>query len=82
MCHMGTGIVPFFSILLALSCGLNNFVQEELFILTIFISWGNLGQNPEIPLEPPQYCQYSLALYLNVFFYIVAGISTLNFKFV
>ena len=29
--------VQFFSVLIALSCGVNNFVQEDLFILTIFI---------------------------------------------
>ena len=36
MCRMGTGKVSFFSVLLVLSCGVNNFVQEELFILTTF----------------------------------------------
>ena len=40
-----------------------------------------LGKNPETVLEPPQYCQYLLALYLNVL-YIIAGISTPNFALV
>ena len=33
---MTTEKVSFFLVLLALSCGTNNFGQEELFILTIF----------------------------------------------
>ena len=67
-----------FKSLIALSYGVNHFVQEELFILTIFTFIGEtVGKNPETPLEPPKYCQYPLALYLNVF-YIVAGISTPN----
>ena len=36
-----------------------------------------LGKNPETPLEPPQYCQYPLTLYVHVF-YIIGGISTPN----
>ena len=44
------------SFLLALSCGVNNFVQEELFILTNFPLMRNLKQNPETPLKPPRYC--------------------------
>ena len=34
----GTGKVSFFSVLIALACGVDNFVQEELFILTTFSS--------------------------------------------
>ena len=56
--------------------------QEELFILTIFTLKGNLRQKSRPPPpEPPQYCQYRLVLYLNVF-YIVTGISTPNFEVV
>ena len=39
MTHVSPGdgkSVIFFSVLIALSCGVNNFVQEELFILKIF----------------------------------------------
>ena len=32
----GKGKMSFFSVLMALSCGVNNFVQEGLFILMIF----------------------------------------------
>ena len=39
------------------------------------------GKNSETPLEPPEYFQYSLTLYLNVF-YIIAGINTPNFTLV
>ena len=35
--------------LLALLCGMNNFVQEELFILTIFTLQGNLRQKCKNP---------------------------------
>ena len=79
MCRLGTGKVPSFSVLIAFSSGVNTFVQEQLFILTIFTF--TLGKTPETPLESPQYCQYPLALYLNVF-YIVAGISIPNFALV
>ena len=41
--------MSFFSVLLALSCGVNRFVQEELFILTIFPSKGNLRQKSRNP---------------------------------
>ena len=81
MCRLGTGKVSRFSVLIALSCGVNNFVQEELFILTILLYRETLGKNAKMPLEPPQYCQYPLALSLNVF-YMVAGISTPNFALV
>ena len=80
MCRLGTGKVSFFSVLIDLSRGVNNFVKEELFLLTIFLHRETLGKSRK-PLEPPQYCQYPLALYLNVF-YIVAGISTLNLTLV
>ena len=36
MCRMGKRKVSYFSVLLALSSGVKNFVQEELLILTIF----------------------------------------------
>ena len=36
-CPMATGNVSFFSVLLALLSGANNFVQEELFIIIIII---------------------------------------------
>ena len=55
--------------------------QEELYIVTIFTLKSNLTHKSRNPLEPPQYCQYSLAPYLNVT-YIVAGISTPNFALV
>ena len=77
----GDGKVSFFSVFLALSSGVNNFIQEELFILMIITLGGKLRQKSRNPLEPPQYCQYSLALYLNVF-YIIAGITTPNFTLV
>ena len=38
MCHMGMGKVSFFLSFAAVSCDVNNFVQEELSILTIFTS--------------------------------------------
>ena len=38
MCRLRTGKVSFFSVLVALLCGVNKFVQEELFILTILTS--------------------------------------------
>ena len=49
MCRMKTGQVSFFSVSLVLSCGVNNFVHEELFILAIFTFWGNFKQSPETP---------------------------------
>ena len=60
--------------LLALSRSVNNFVQEELFVLKIF----TLNKNQTNPFELPQYCQYLLALYLD----IVACISTANYALV
>ena len=44
----GKGV--FLSILLALLCDVNNFVQEELFTLMIFILQGNLRQKSRNPL--------------------------------
>ena len=50
MCRLGTGKVSFFSVLPAFLCGVNNVVQEELFILTNFTGYREtLGKNPETP---------------------------------
>ena len=51
----GKGVI--FLSFLTLSCGVKNFVQEELLILTISTLKGKLRQNPETPLA---------RLYLNV----------------
>ena len=42
----GKGVI--FSVLIALSCGVNN-VQEELFILMSFTLWGNFNQKSKSP---------------------------------
>ena len=62
-----------FSVLVALSCGVNNFIQEEIIICRFYFIWKPLTKIQN-PLEPPQYCQYLLTLCLNVF-YIVAGVT-------
>ena len=60
-----------------LACG----VMRTVLFRKSFLFWWfllfreTLGKNPETSLEPPQHCQYPLALYLKVF-YIAAGIST------
>ena len=46
----GDGKVLFFSVSIAPSCGVNNFVLEELFILTMFILLGNIRQKSRKPL--------------------------------
>ena len=43
--------MSFFLVLIALSCGVNNFVQEELFSFTIFTLKGNLRQKSRNPPE-------------------------------
>ena len=64
LCHLGTGKLSFFSVSIALSCDVNNFVQGELFYFDDFyFIAGTFGKNPETPVEPPQYYQYPLALY-------------------
>ena len=45
----GDGKIVIFSVLLALSCRMNDFVQEELFTLTIFTLQGNLRQKSRPP---------------------------------
>ena len=84
LCHLGTRKVSIFSsFLLALSCGVDNFFREGLYIVTIFTLKSNLRQKSRNPLDPLQYCQYSLAPYLNVILiHVVAGISTPNFALV
>ena len=86
MTHVSSGDkkgVIFCSFLLALSCGhgVDNFFQEEHYLVTIFSLKSNLRQKSRNPFESLQYCQYLLASYLNVI-YIVAGISTPNFALV
>ena len=44
MCRLGTGKVSFFSVLIAPSCGVNIFVQEELFKFDNYYFMGNLRQ--------------------------------------
>ena len=70
--------MSFFSVLIVLSCDVNIFVKERLFILMIFtlIYGENLGKNPETPGAT----SILPALYLNLF-YIVAGTSTPNSMF-
>ena len=74
MCRRGQKRCHVSQFLLALSCGVNNFTQEELYFDDFYF----VGKNPETPLEPLEYCKYRLALYLYVL-YIVAGISTATF---
>ena len=81
MCRLGTEKVSFFSVLLALSRGEDNFVQEKLLFKRFLLYIETLGKHQEIPLEPPQYRQYPLTRHLDVF-YIVAGISTPSFALV
>ena len=50
MTHVSSGDkkgVVFPSLLLALSCGVDQFFQEELYIVTIFTSKPNLSKNPD-----------------------------------
>ena len=75
--------MSFFSVLIARLCGVNNFVHEELFSLMICTLQGNLRQKSKNPLEPHQYCQYSLPPYINeIYIAAAAGISTSNFALV